>query len=132
MNEFSLAVVGINYPNADGTNRRFELALCVPGEPAHLVLDPKNKHDPDAVAVLSARGMQIGYLSRERCLWVGSKIRAGEEHVAMFQDLGEHTATIRLRLGGGAPTLPVPRPKAAAPDEEEWLNQDPGGDDWMA
>lgn len=131
MEEFSLAVVGINYPNADGTNRRFELAMCVPGEPAHLMLEPTNKYDPAAVAVLSARGMQIGYLSGERCLWVGSKIRAGEEHEVRFQDLGTHTATIRIRFGGGEPTLPAPRPAAAASENDDWLNQDPGGDDWM-
>jgi hypothetical protein len=128
--EFSLAVVGINFPNADKSNRRFELALCVPGEPASLVLEPKNKHDPAAVAVFSARGHQIGYLSRERCLWVGSRIRAGEEHNVVFQDLDDHIATVRIRFGGGTPTLPVPRPKPPAPDEDEWLYRDPDGPDW--
>ena len=131
MKEFSLAVVGINYLNADQSNRRFELAMCVPGEAVHLTPEPNNKHDPAAVAVFSARGNQIGYLSSERCLWIGAKIRAGEEHDAVFQDCGQHAATIRVRFGGGAPTLPAPPPREAAPDEDEWLNQDPGGDAWM-
>jgi hypothetical protein len=130
--EFSLAVVGINYLNADQSNRRFELAMCVPGEPAHLVTEPTNKHDPAAVAVFSARGIQIGYLTSERCVWIGARIRAGEEQEAVFQDSGRHAATIRIRFGGGSPTLPAPRPKAPAPDGDEWLNQDPGGDDWTA
>ncbi|MDF2496082.1 HIRAN domain-containing protein [Sphingomonas sp.] len=128
MKEFSLAVVGINYLNADQSNRRFELAMCVPGEPVHLVPEPTNKHDPAAVAVFSARGMQIGYLSSERCLWIGARIRAGEEHEAVFQDFGQHTATIRVRFGGGSPTLPAPLPRVMGPVEEEWLNQDPAGD----
>lgn len=136
MEEFSLAVVGINYPNADKSNRRFELALCTPGEPVHLVLEPKNKHDPAAVAVFSARDMQIGYLSRERCLWVGSRIRAGEVWEAVFQELDERIASIRVRFGGGAPTLPVPRPKPPAPapdeDEDDWLCTDPDGPEWGA
>jgi hypothetical protein len=130
--EFSLAVVGINYPNADKTNRRFELALCAPGEPVRLVLEPNNKHDPAAVAVFSCRDMQIGYLSRERCLWVGSRMRAGEDHQVIFQDVDEHIASVRVRFGGGAPTLPVPRPKAPAPDEDYWLYRDPDVSDWPA
>src|SRR5690349_9077690 len=43
-------VVGSMHPNADGSNRLFEIALCVPGEPITLVREPKNKHDPSAVA----------------------------------------------------------------------------------
>lgn len=131
MKEFSLVVVGINYLNADQSNRRFELAMCVPGEPVHLMPEPDNKHDPAAVAVLSGRGVQIGYLSSERCLWIGKRIRAGEEHEAMFQRLGTHAATVRVRFGGGAPTLPVLLPKEAAPDEDDRINQHPGRDEWL-
>lgn len=132
MEEFSLAVVGINYANADKSNRRFELAMCSPGEPVRLVLEPKNKHDPAAVAVLSARDLQIGYLSRERCLWVGSRIRAGEVYEAIFQEVDEHIASIRIRFGGGMPTLPVPRPKPPALDEDDMLCRDPDGPEWGA
>ncbi|WP_145118935.1 HIRAN domain-containing protein [Sphingomonas panaciterrae] len=34
--------------------------MCEPGEPVHLVPKPTNEHDPAAVAVFSARGIQIG------------------------------------------------------------------------
>ena len=61
--ELSLAVVGISHPNANGSNRRFEAMLCVPGESVELRPEPKNKHDSNAVAVFSARGVQIGYLT---------------------------------------------------------------------
>jgi len=48
----------------------------------------------------------------------------------VFQDFGQHTATFRVRFGGGPPTLPAPRPEEAVPNEDDWLNQDPAGDDW--
>ncbi|MBV1692466.1 HIRAN domain-containing protein [Novosphingobium sp. G106] len=50
-----------------------------------LLPEPKNKHDASAVAVVSARGIQIGYLSAERCGWIGAKLRYGEDLRAVFQ-----------------------------------------------
>lgn len=68
MRQLSLHVVGAGHPNRRGGDRRFEILLCVPGEPVHLVLEPKNPADPQAVAVFSGRGVQIGYLTAERAL----------------------------------------------------------------
>lgn len=114
--ELSLAVVGIGYDNADGGNRRFELALCVPGEAVELRLEPTNEHDPLAIAVFSARGVQLGYLSAERCAWIGGMIRSGVVYAAIFQELLDTSAAVRARFGGGAPTLPgSARPEVAAP-----------------
>ncbi|TPG14596.1 HIRAN domain-containing protein [Sphingomonas oligophenolica] len=110
MNELSLAVVGLDFPNADRSNRRFEMALCVPGEPVHLVREPRNKADPRAVAVVSCRAIQLGYLTAERCGWIGARIGSGEAFEALFQDHGRHAAVIRVRFGGGTVTLPAPRP----------------------
>ncbi|WP_409592301.1 HIRAN domain-containing protein [Sphingobium sp.] len=59
----SLAVVGVQFPNRDGSDRCFEILLCPPGEPVELRLEPHNKHDPLAIAVYSARAVQTGYLS---------------------------------------------------------------------
>lgn len=50
MKQMSLHVVGANHPNADGGNRRFEILLCVPGEPIELIPEPKNPADPNAIA----------------------------------------------------------------------------------
>jgi len=52
MQELTLAVVGIDFPNADGSNRRSEAMMTPPGAPIELVPDPKNRHDPDAVPAL--------------------------------------------------------------------------------
>lgn len=123
--ELSLAVVGIAYPNESGVTRRFELSLCSPGDPVELRPEPKNKHDDNAVAVFSERGVQIGYLTAERAPWIGGKIRAGEAVVAIFQGLTETAAFIRVRFDGERPTLPTPRP-GADQDPDFYADPDPG------
>jgi len=115
--DMTLSVVGGIHSNADGSNRLFEIALCSPGEPIHLVPEPKNKHDPSAVAVHSARGIQIGYLSAERCGWIGAKLRLGEDIRAVFQDAVKGGALIRVSFSGEDPVLPPPRPKVDARSE---------------
>jgi hypothetical protein len=107
--EMSLAVVGLDFPNADLSNRRFEMALCMRGEPVHLVPEPTNTADPRAVAVVSARGTQLGYITAERCGLIGAWLRAGEKHEAVFQEPGRTAAVIRVRFGGGQLTMPPER-----------------------
>ena len=131
MQELSLAVVGIDYPNADRSrsNRRYELLLCAPGEPMMLVPEPRNPHDPRAVAVFSSRGVQVGYLTAERAPWIGARLRGGEEVAAVFQGLGDGAAYVRVRFGGGAPTLPAGR---TVPMESDDIAPDPEGPEWGA
>ena len=103
----SLAVVGADYPNKKGPSRRFEIAVCSPGEEVDLVLEPDNPADHLAVAVFSCRGVKIGYLSAERCGWIGSMIRQGRAVTAIFQEATTYGAAIRLAFDGGYPVLPV-------------------------
>lgn len=133
--ELSLAVVGIDYPNADKgkTNRRFQLALCAPGDPVELRREPKNPHDEHAVAVFDQRGIQLGYLQSERAVYIGAKMAAGEELVAVFQELLATIGVIRVRFGGGEPTLPPPseqRPRGPAIGDDFY--PDPEGPEWGA
>lgn len=111
--DMSLAVVGGLHPNKDRSNRLFEIALCVPGEPVQLLREPRNPVDPSAVAVISARGTQLGYLSAERCGWIGARMALGEEIVAIFQRAERGAAVIRVSFGGEPPSLP-PAPLAPA------------------
>lgn len=74
---FSLRVVGERHDNEDGSSRQAELQRCKEGEEVELLREPRNPHDPSAVAVISARGVKIGYLGADRCGWVGSKIDRG-------------------------------------------------------
>jgi hypothetical protein len=130
--ELSLAVVGLQYDNDNGSSRTLEARLCAPGAPVRLVREPKNRKDPRAVAVFSARGVQLGYVSAERCGWVGRKIEAGEHVEAIFQELGERIFVMRVRFGGGEPSLPRfldREPIGAAIDH---FYADPPAPDWGA
>lgn len=129
MQELSLAVVGIGYANADGSSRLFEIALCRPGDPIELRLEPTNEHDALAVAVFRPGGGQLGYLTAERAPLIGAKLRVAEPCVAIFQGEGPTAAFIRARFDGTAPTLPQPRgDPPAAPD----FYPDPDPPDWGA
>lgn len=113
-NDFSLPGAGERHLNADGSSRQEELALCVPGEPVRLVREPSNPYDHMAVAIISARGVCIGYLSRDRAVWVGSKIDRGYDVRAMVErvkgaDL-EGAAlgiVVRINMEGEEPEMPV-------------------------
>ena len=102
----SLAVVGADHPNRKGPTRRFEIAMCVPGEPVVLIPEPKNPADPLAIAVYSCRNIQIGYVRAERCQLVHTAMnRNGVQ--AIFQESNRWGATIRAHLDGTEPTLPI-------------------------
>lgn len=103
----SLAVVGADYANKRGPTRRFEIALCPPGEPVELRAEPKNPADPRAVAVFSCRGVQLGYLTAERCGWIGAMLADGREIRAVFQRKTDYGAVIRAAFDGADPVLPA-------------------------
>lgn len=112
--ELSLHVVGARFDNPKGKgNRQFEIMVCEPGEPIELRPEPKNKADPNAIAVYSCRGIQIGYLTAERAPWVGGFMRQGEPIAAIFQQPTEFGAAIRVAIGGGEPVLPAPDEQSA-------------------
>lgn len=113
----SLAVVGAHFPNADGSDRRFEMALCSPGEAVDLRPEPRNRHDPRAIAVYSCRGEQIGYLPAERAGWIGALISTGREWRAAYQARADFGAWIRVAFDGAEPVLPTNREAELAGDE---------------
>jgi hypothetical protein len=115
MQELTLAVVGIDFPNADGSNRRSEALMTLPGEPVELVPEPRNRHDGNAIAVIGPRGVQIGYLSAERAPYIAGRMSRGEDVAAIFQGMDGAAAFIRVRFGGGVPTLPAAAPVSPAP-----------------
>ncbi|BCA60258.1 HIRAN domain-containing protein [Sphingomonas sp. HMP6] len=129
--ELSLAVVGLDFakPDKSKSNRRFEVALCAPGEAVELRPEPRNRADRNAVAAFSQRGIQLGYLTAERAPWIVRKINAGETFEAVFQEATSSAAIIRVRFGGGAPTLPTRRSPQQQP-ADFW--SDPDGSDWGA
>ena len=121
----SLAVVGSDYPNKKGPGRRFEIALCNPGEPVALVPEPKNPVDSLAIGIFSCRGIQIGYVSAERAQLIGSAIKRAAAR-AIFQKKESWGATIRVSLDGSVPTLPDPRDSQG----DVWPPPGSGDADW--
>lgn len=106
MRRLSLAVVGAGFDNKVGPSRLFEISMCKPGEEIRLKLEPKNPADPNAVAVYSARDIQIGYISAERAPLVGGAMRRGVVDV-IFQSAEPWGAVIRAHLDGTTATLPT-------------------------
>jgi hypothetical protein len=56
--------------------------------------------------VFSARGVQIGYLTAERCGWIGGMIANGSEIEAVFQHATKYGAVIRIAIDGADLILP--------------------------
>jgi hypothetical protein len=78
-----------------------------PGEAVELFPEPRNKADPNAIAVFSSRAVQIGYVTAERAPWTGSKMAAGADICAVFQRQTDYGALIRINLEGEDPILPA-------------------------
>lgn len=120
MRELSLHVVGADHPNRGGGNRRFEILLCTPGEAVTLVPEPRNPVDPDAVMVLSGRGVQIGYLTADRAAWIVGMLRGGREVAGIFQQATPMGAAIRVAFDGAVPVLPKVVAVEADPEPDWW------------
>lgn len=118
--ELSARVVGVDHLNDNGSNRRFEIMLCAPGDPVELRPEPKNKADPHAIAVFNKQGGQMGYLTAERAPWIGSIINSGREVIAVFQEQARWGANIRIAFDGIWPTLPQPKPVPPQLEDEFW------------
>jgi hypothetical protein len=123
----TLAVVGADYPNKRGPTRRFAIGLCRPGDPVLLVPEPKNPADPRAVQVQSAEGVVMGYVSAERCGWIGGMIAEGRDLQAIFQEPTAYGALIRVSLDLNQPDLPPARDPANQ-DAEWWPDEIPPDD----
>lgn len=116
MDELTTSIVGIDFPNENKSksNRRMECMLCAPGDLVALRLEPKNLYDENAIAIWSDRGVQLGYVSAERAPLIGKRMKE-DEAVAVFQVMHGNGAYIRIRFGGGVPTLPDPVPDDTKP-----------------
>jgi hypothetical protein len=76
MTSYPIGIVGESFTNEDGSSRQEEIARCQPGEPVTLERDPQNKHDANCVKVISARGVQIGNISRDD-FWIRERLDRG-------------------------------------------------------
>jgi hypothetical protein len=129
MDEMTLAVVGIDFPNEDRarSNRRFELLASAVGDPVSLRPEPRNPHDPRAIAVFSARDVQVGYISAERAPLVGARLRRGEPVQAVFQGIRGSVAYIGWRnlwlSGTRMISIPILTAPTGEPDARLFMGQ---------
>ena len=79
--------------------------------------EPKNPVDPQAVAVFSCRGIQIGYVRGQQCQLIRSYLSRGRLTAAIFQDRHQDGAVIRLGLDGEPPVLPELPPESPREDD---------------
>jgi hypothetical protein len=103
----SLAVVGVAFPNkGKAPTRRFEIALCAPGDRVELRPELKNPADSRAIAVYSERDVQLGYITAERAPRIGQLLKSCEIS-AIFQAATPYGAIIRIAFDGDRPELPL-------------------------
>ena len=103
-----------------------ELTHCEPGEYVELRPEPHNKHDSRAIAVFSARGIQIGYLRADDAPRIGQLIHQGAKVQAVFQQSTSWGAFIRATFDGNTPVLRPDFPPDVEPEFEpdpEWPDE---------
>jgi hypothetical protein len=61
---FYANVVGVTYPNEDGSSREDAIESCKFGQLIQFRREVNNKYDPNAVSVITEDGRGLGYLSR--------------------------------------------------------------------
>jgi hypothetical protein len=86
-----------------------ECKRCSPRAAVGLHLEPTNSHNEHNVAIFSERGIQMGYASAESAPLIGKRMREGKV-IAVFHAMHVSGVDIRIRFGGGVPTLPDPVP----------------------
>ena len=91
---FKIPVVGVTFPNPNGSDRQQFIKQCRPGETIRLIREPDNPHDPLAVAVLRANDQQVGYLPR------------GDRLAYHLDRGGGARARVFRRTGGSTEALP--------------------------
>jgi hypothetical protein len=76
MGSYPIGIVGESFDNDDGSSRQAEIRRCSAGEPVTLQRDPQNRYDRNCVNVVSARGVQIGNISRDDS-WIAERLDGG-------------------------------------------------------
>lgn len=127
IDQMSLDIAGLDYPNKKGPPRRFELAMCSPGEPVVLEPEPNNPADPQAVAIYSCRGIQLGYVRADRAPLIRTYLSRARITAAVFQCITYRGALVRIALDGAE--LRLPPPPSGPPEEPDFYpDYDPGWD----
>lgn len=82
-------LTGERFANADGSDRQARIVQLAIDESLVLEREPGNVHDANAIRVLSAEGVQIGYVAREGARWLAVQLDGGAMVVAVVDDIVE-------------------------------------------
>lgn len=74
---FECNVAGVNRPSRTGGERQDEIVRLREGQQIILIREPDNPHDPDAVALFTENGKDVGYLPREIAAEIASRLDKG-------------------------------------------------------
>jgi hypothetical protein len=126
-------VVGDSHVNDDGSSRQEIITRCKPGDALTLKSEPHNQYDPNAVAVLTRNGEQIGYLSRDRALFLKPYLdSAGGALPAVIREITGGTKE-KPDLGVNiSAELPNPDPKVARKRPAPPVATAHGASTWLA
>ena len=93
-------VAGIEYPNADGTDRQQIILRCQRLEQLLLEHESGNPYDKNAIKICRRTGEQIGYVPRKLASKIMSRVKQGYEHAAIFLEPGNdpHSGDARFIL----------------------------------
>jgi hypothetical protein len=84
---FPARVVGVTFANPDGTSPQEIIWRCSPGARVRLKHEKDNPVDPNAVAVLTMDGEQMGHLSAELAAEVVERSRRGWQYSGVIQEI---------------------------------------------
>lgn len=106
MPELKIRIVGVTFKNPDGTKRQNHIKK-LDGEKLplffHLKREPKNKYDPNAIAVFhkpkKGKMRQLGYIGRDYAEHLAPIMDDGVEVTCEYASAGEARNTGRIGVG---------------------------------
>ncbi|WP_431312416.1 HIRAN domain-containing protein [Sphingomonas natans] len=108
MHHLSLAVIGPCHSHRNAPKRVSAAVRCRPGEPVMLVSQPQADDDRLVVQIITQQGQPIGRLTPERSAWL-VRLMSGREVRAVYQEMAEYGAVIRVAFDGEQPAVPAPQ-----------------------
>lgn len=123
MKPYTTKVIGVTYPNPDGSNRQDIIASCRRDTPIRLESEPTNAYDPNAIAVKVAtepgKVQQVGYIPKELAKTI-APLMQGESLMARIVSItgGFETWDGEIAALGLVIVIEVPDPD----DDDEYEN----------
>jgi ribosomal protein L40E len=111
--QFRIEVMGVKYPNADGSDRREIIRDCDEGEELILKHMPVPQ-DKNAVAIFNSQDEQLGWAPAWNAKELAPILKRGEHVSAIIEELKGSKCTILITKPGAAasapkPTIPIAR-----------------------